>query len=196
MKIEINIDQTNLSGTVEEVFRTLTDEQRTKIAESIMLQFLLEPHNGERAAYVASLVASIQNDPHGDEYINRGRTSYSRMTGDEIRTTDRFKRAMLEYKSTRDKMIELITGAAITTFRAKVTEFVQSDPQLQQVMATTLEHVRENFPKYTHDALMAWFVQGMSNMADGMNQALMQAGNAEHMTKHLTDRLRSTGVNV
>lgn len=197
MRIEINIDQTNLAGTVEEVFRSLTLEQRIKISESIMLQFLVEPHNGERAAHEASFIARLKEN-HDDAYIGHSynRKRYCDMTEDEVRSTSRFKDGVKDYKSTRDKMIEEITSAAIQTFRASVTEFVKSDPQLQQVMATTLEHIRENFPKYTHDAMMAWFIEGMRDMTRGMQQALTQAGTAEGMTKSLVDRLRSTGLQV
>lgn len=192
MKIELNIDNAN-AGTVEEVFKSLTPEQRVIIAESIMRQFLLEPHNGERLAFRNSEIARL-GKYGGSDWIDGCSRSYTSMTPEQITRSEKFKEAMKNYKSTRDTMLEEITKTAVTAYRAKVEEFVKTDPQLQEVMKLTLEAIRADFPKFAHDALMAWFVQNMQAMGDGMLKALFLAENSNQFAERITKQLRERTV--
>jgi len=198
MKLELNIDQATIGPTVKELFDTLTVEDRKELSRQIMEKFLAEPHNGERAAYEAATIAEIKTWP-GDEYVyvqghGSTRVEYKFMTDLQARSTDRFKKRMEAFKSTREIMISEITKTAVEAYRGAVTDYVQKDPQLQQVLAATIDAVKTDFPKFVHDALVGWFITNLQQQAGSMLQAISQSANAGLLAESVDQRLRARGI--
>lgn len=189
MQVTLNIDA-NLAGSVKEVFDALKPEDKRQLALAVMEKFMAEPHQAERQQCEVTLIAAMRErgtEVYADGF---GYTKCTSLTDDKIRSTREFRDRMTEYKSTRDVMIAEITTLTIQTYRAEVKRLVESDPQIAAMRETVLVKIKEDFPKYVHDAMAAWFVQGLTNMQEGMMKALMQASSAENFAKEITDRLR------
>jgi len=183
MKIELNIDQTTLGPTIEDVFKTLSQEDKAALAKQVMLEFLNTPHNGERKVHEAEVVKGIKLDPY-----------YRDWTEERIRSNYVFTEKMGQWQSTHNKMVRAISDAAVAEYRAQAKELVQNDEQLKQVAVVVMEEIRKDFPKFVHDAMMAYFVEQMNGMSQGLIKSLCQANNAESLTQQINQRLMSRGI--
>jgi hypothetical protein len=192
MQVTLNIDA-NLAGSVAEVFAQLKPEDKRSLALAIMEKFLSEPHTLERAAFEAEVISDIRDRNEEIWTSGYGRRLASACNEAEIRGSSDFRDRLAKYKSTRERMVEAITGAAIDSYRAAAKSLVESDTQIEKVKGEVLEQIRQDFPKYVHDAMAAWFVQGLVNMKDGMMQALMQAHTNEAFRNSVTEKLRLNG---
>jgi hypothetical protein len=190
MQVTLNIDA-NLAGSVAEVFAELTPADKKQLALAVMEKFIAEPHKAEREAFENSLILRLQTS--GVETWVNGRYQNTK-DAHEIRQSTAFKDASAKFKSTRETLIEEIIKATIETYRAEVKRVVESDPQIQAVKERVIAAIREDFPKYVHDAMAAWFVSGLTSMQSGMMAALMQAGNAEQFSKSIAQKLQLPGA--
>lgn len=194
MKVELNIDSTTLGPTVQDVFNQLTPEQKQQLALEVMRGFLTEPHGAERIAYEQKLFDGWRRtgarlraqwgyaNPHGD--IDAAAAS-----DDTLRHTDAYVEQMKGFTSTRSVLVAEITKAAIATYRESAEALVKADPQLQAVLAQVLDEVRKDFPKYVHDAMIAWFCSNLTRMGEGIGQALMQSSQAAQLSDDVLRRL-------
>lgn len=186
MQVTLNIDA-NLAGSVAEVFAELTPADKKQLALAVMERFISEPHKAEREAFEASVIAEARElNVEIDYRGSRAKDAAEK----EIRTSRFFTERVSKFKSTRETLIEEITKAAVETYRAEVKRVVESDPQIQAVREKVIASIREDFPKYVHDAMAAWFVSGLTGMQGGMMAALMQAGNAEQFSKNIAQKLQ------
>lgn len=195
MKLELNLDQATIGPTVQELFSSLTIAERKEVSRQILVNFLTEPHGGERAAYEANLVAELKaSDSEEYSQATYGRKKLSEMSEPQIRGTDLFKKRLETYRSSRDVMLAEITKVAVETYRAEVTHYVQNDPQLQAALKITLDAVKEDFPKFVHDAMVGWFITSMQQQGTTMMSALYQAQETKMVVNNLEVSLRSRGV--
>lgn len=188
MQVTLNIDA-NLAGSVAEVFAELTPEDKKHLALAVMREFIAEPHKAERGAFEATLIADFR-ERNVEIYVVNGRRGAKDLSDAQIRGSSEFRDRTEKFKSTRETLIEEITKATIETYRAEVKRVVENDPQIQAVKERVIAAIREDFPKYVHDAMAAWFVSGLTSMQSGMMAALMQAGNAEQFSKSIADKLQ------
>lgn len=190
VQVTLNIDA-NLAGSVAEVFAELTPADKKQLALAVMEKFIAEPHKAEREAYELSVIQDLRDrkvEIYTGSYSSR--KSADSLSDAEIRSSSEFRDRLAKFKSTRETLIEEITKAAVETYRSEVKRVVESDPQIAAVKEKVIAAIREDFPKYVHDAMSAWFVAGLTSMQTGMMSALMQAGNAEQFSKHIMQKLQ------
>jgi len=190
MQVTLNIDA-NLAGSVAEVFAELSAEDKKKLALVVMEKFIAEPHKAEREAFEASVIGRLR-EQNTEIYLSSryGRAGAKNCSDEDIRGSSEFRDRVSRFKSTRDALIEEITSAAVVTYRAEAKRLVETDPQIAAVKECVLAQIREDFPKYVHDAMAAWFVSGLSSMQAGMMSALTQAATAENFAKNVAQKLQ------
>jgi hypothetical protein len=190
MQVTLNIDA-DMAGSVKEVFAELTSADKKTLARAVMEKFIAEPHKAERAAFEATIVSDLI-ERNAEIYTGYGRKDAIKCTEEQIRSSSEFLERVAKYKSTREILIEEIITATIETYRSEVKRLVQSDPQIAAVKEKAIAQIRDDFPKYVHDAMAVWFVNGMNAMQGGMLAALNQAGSAQQFAKNLAEKLKIT----
>lgn len=192
MQVTLNIDA-NLAGSVADVFAALSVDERKQLAMAVVEKFLAEPNAAERKAHEATVIQKMIDDNTEIYYSYGNNKRAATMKPEELLGTNEFKKRMEGYKSTRDVLIAEITNAACAQYRESVSKLVKEDPKIQAIKEAVLAEIRKDFPAYVHDALAAWFVEGMTSMKDGMMRAIMQTQSAESFQKRVTERLQLGG---
>lgn len=191
MKVELNIETSQLGDTIIDVFKNFTKKEKKEMAEKVLMKWLTEPYEIERSIKIADAIKKIKDK--GDTIYSGGiYKKPSLLTDEQIADTNECSREMENFKSSRDIMIEEITSEAIKHYKKIIPEKIENDKQLEKVMKATTGVIKEDFPKFVHDAMIAWFAHNMSSMANGINTALQQSSNAEAMAKGIAER---TGIN-
>jgi len=155
MKLELTIDATNIKETLGETFKSLTPEEKKELALKVLQGWLAEPYDVERQAWVQEKLVEVRNGRYADDFKGKSDTYVM----DHYGARDSFK----NFVSSRELMINTITSEVTTHYKNEIKTMIESDPKIQAMKEVTMEEIRENFPKYSHDALMYWFSESMSN---------------------------------
>jgi hypothetical protein len=178
MKIELNIDAANIGDTVVDMFKNLTPEKRDELAREVINRWFDMPYGAEKEMHERSGVLKMQ-----------AMSEHKNKSDSECRKSWEFDKIAGEFKDTRalflKETVELVSKGVIQV----VAERLKNDPEIQKMVDAVTADVKVNFPKYVHDAMIAWFCGNMNSMAQGMSSALFQSGNTQQQLNDLTKRL-------
>ena len=182
MEVRLNIDSGNLGETVVDLFHQLSPETRQQVATDVLREWLREPYE----------VEAQMLDRQAIEEVRKNYTGYQNKVLDDRECRDhyRFREIRDRQKSTRHLMVEQITAAVIRHHKKVVTDEIQRDPQIQAVLQETLVSIRENFPKFVHDAMVAWFSSHMQQLGQGIGEALVQSRQTAAMTQRIAEKVQ------
>lgn len=177
MEVKLDIDSANLGGTVQEVFNNLNTDEKKELAREVLLKFLQEPYDYERKVYEQQVVERLK------------KTDYHRNDSEsQIRSSYRFREAMGSYKSQRDVMVEQIVSNTIEFFKNGIAKDLEEDEQIQKMRDEVCKYIKENFSKFVHDAMVAWFCGNMSSISNGIVNSLVQGD----MNKSMIEEIKSS----
>lgn len=182
MKISIDVDEGMVGKSVEDILKGLAPEERTKIAEEIMKEWLVTTfHDSERAVKEKQVIDQLRKD---DQWNNlKGKTD------DQIRSDYDMRRKMEGWKSSREIMIATITQQMATAYKDYVKEIVENDPSFKTMKEEVAKIVRESFPKMVHDAMIAWFAEQMGTVMKGVHDSMVQIPQLATFQQELATRL-------
>lgn len=185
MKVEIEIEASQMGETVVELFNSITAEEKKQIAIDIMSDFLKNPYKrGAEENREKALTDILENG-----------TSWDKKTLSELGSRDEMlKHSLVTNKAekmpnVKGQMIENVTDAVKKHLLEHVDIMVKSDPEVQEILKVTMEVIKKDLPKYMHDAMMAWFCSHMDMVASSASTALMQSTNAMNFASTVQQRL-------
>lgn len=179
MKVQIEVDESAVGKTVEEILKNLPAEKQQEIAREVMKQWLDQNiHTNERALHEKEVIAKIRQD------------SYWRDKSEaDIRTCHSFGNAMSAFRSSKEIMVKAISDEVISYYKEMVKDLVEKDPVLAAMREQVAQVVRESYPKMVHDALLHWFSGRMNAVMDETQNALRQIPDITSFQNKLADRL-------
>jgi len=180
MKVELNIDASNIGETIIDMFTKLTEEQKETIALTVLSDWLKSPELIEKSALHREAL----------EYA-RPRRWNAELSEAKLMETSEYKYYLKDKPTTKTLMIHKITSEVIKYHEKAIGDMIRSDPEMDRIMKETMVTIKENFPKIVNDAMIAWFCSNMQTMAQGVGTALHQSQSASQMVQQLTDRINS-----
>lgn len=179
MKIEMNIDASNIGETLLDVFKTLNEDQRKEVAVKVLHEWLREPECIHRTGLHRKALA-----------FARERNSWHKEKSDEwFSSTDEYKRFMKDNKTPKEIMIDTITKEVIEWQKKEITKAIKADPLVEQMKNETMAAIKEQFPRIVNDAMIAFFCQNMSEMASGLSRALMMTHQTDQTVKKIAEKV-------
>ena len=122
IQITFNIDSANIGSTVEDVFKSLTAEDKRELARGIMLEVMTKPNEAERLVFEQQTVEQLIR-----EYENASYTHDRIRTEAEARGSYRFRERMAKFESSRDRMMRMIVEETTRQYKDMVAELVKND---------------------------------------------------------------------
>jgi len=169
-----------MGDTVVKLFENLTPEQREKVATNVLEKWLSEPYSAEKRVKEEEILKEIRR--RNDSY-DRGKSDQ------EIIDSYDFQQRLSGFKSSREKMVEEITKQSVEFYKKQIEEKIKNDEKLNKVMNEVLEQIQSNFPKLVNEAMMAWFFNNMSTMANDAKMSLMQSQNAMNAVEEIVQKV-------
>ena len=186
MKLELTIDATNIKETLGDTFKSITPEEKKKLALEVMKGWLAEPYDLERQAWVQEKLVEARNGRYKEEFVGKSDAQVM----DHYNVRESFK----NFVSSREFMINTITSEITSHYKKEISAMIESDPKIQAMKEVTMEEIRENFPKYSHDALMYWFSQSMSSLMTNMSMGMNQSTNNQALITEIQNKLTTAGI--
>lgn len=182
MKVELTIDANQMGDTLVDLFKNLTVEQKESVALKVLSDWLKEPLDVETRALDSDAILYARN-----------KYSYNKeKSPEDVRKSSEYADYIKSHPSTRSLMVKEISTQVIEFHKKQITENIQSDPEMTKIMDATLETIKENFPKFVHDAMIAYFTTQMGSVMSGLSQALFQSQQAENLSREVHKRITGT----
>lgn len=189
IQITFNIDSANIGSTVEDVFKSLTAEDKRELARGIMLEVMTKPNEAERLVFEQQTVEQLIR-----EYENASYTHDRIRTEAEARGSYRFRERMAKFESSRDRMMRMIVEETTRQYKDMVAELVKNDEQTQAMMADVQATFIKSFPTLCQQAMNSFFVSRMAEISTAMNAAFMQQTNLQMFSQDVRNALGAHGI--
>lgn len=191
MQVTINVDSSTIGGTVEEVFKSLSPEDKKELARQLMVEVLTSPNGAERKVYEDRLAEQIYEKNKNSSY---DRERYA--SPDRAKESYEFRNAIGSYKSSREIMVGEIVQSACAHYKAQVAELVANDPQMIAMYEETREAMIANYPAMVQAAMIHWMAGQMGQIGAAVQAAQHTNINVGMALTQLTESLKRQGINV
>lgn len=176
MKIELNIDQTNIGTTVEDIFKQLTPEQKFEIALQVTKNWLKE---NEHMSPVT--LKKLAEEKANAELPAEG--------GYGWKYTEALNKHAKELTARNTAVVNAVICAMTEQLKTACEVQIKQSPEMQAMLATMVEQLKLDYPKFVHDAMIVWFASHMENVSQGVTTALMQSSRAETISDAVNRRI-------
>ena len=164
MELKVELESSQVGSTVEEIFASLTVDQKQAIAKDLMEKWLLEPREIE--------MRSIQ--PDALKYArDRYSSYYDGKTDAVVAQSSDYKEYLQKHKTSRDTMIEEIKLETISYYKQQVNEMLKNDEQTNVIKDEVMKEIRADFPLIIKKALMASIMGILPNMMSDISYNCM-----------------------
>ncbi len=194
MKLELNIDSSQIGGTIVETFNLLTQEDRKELAKQVMLEWLREPHDIERQIKEQQVLEQTRAKMK-EEYLAARSRGYGygdnnpdNMNDQQIKDRSEYRVHFQSWRSTRERMIETVVQATLEHYKEAVTVLVCTDPQLEAKLEQVKAQTVNLFPQIVQSCLMQWFSSHMNDVAMQVGMMANQLSGVQSTLNMLTGK--------
>lgn len=184
MQITMNVDASQMSESVVEILKSLNEEQRKDIAKDILVKWLQEPNSFEHAAHSREVIIRLRNDYY---YKN----DFKDASDEDIKQHYKYKEEIKKYPTAKEVMVGEITNQIVSYYKEEVVNFIKNDETVNNILAVTLAQIKEDFPKYVHNAMVYYFTQNLNNLGNLAAGAMSQANVALNLSNQIQEKLRN-----
>jgi hypothetical protein len=189
MELKIEINSSNMAGTIEEVFATLSLEEKKAIATQVLTKYIEEPYLAELQLKKQNFAAKKRTDGAYKGY--NPRIPATEMTDDEIikEWAYDFNTFCTTNKGSKQVMMEEVLQATITTFKEQATTMVRDNAELKLIFNQVADKMKEDFPKLIHDIMVVWFTSQFNSAMQMASNALQQSNMNNEYLQDIRNKL-------
>lgn len=191
IQITFNIDSANIGNTVEDVFKSLTEDDKRELARGIMLEVLTKPNGAERLAFEQQTIEQLIR-----EYENASYQGDRIRTEAEARASYRFRERMAKFESSRDRMMKMIVEETTNQYKDMAAGLIKNDEQTQATLAGVQADFIKAFPSLCQQAMNSFFVLKMAEISVAMNNSFIQQTNLQMFSQDVKTTLAAHGLIV
>lgn len=188
MKVELEIPAEHLGETVVDLFKSLGDDSKKHIAEKVMAGFL------EGGRFTEMELAGFRQQAIADVRRNDNR-GYGSFDPDDYyykpKIAARIAELQVLHGASRVALAKGFAAEVHAHFSAEVKRLVAEDPEIQAAIKATVETVKELFPKYVHDAMLAYFSGQMGAVMQDVQTAMMAIDGSDQRLQLLEQKLKA-----
>ena len=177
MQVTLQINPEQLSETVGDLFKNLSEEQKMTIAADVYRGWLMDTPHAELAAYEMQTITklSLKNPGQGVQDI---RSSYD------------FKEEMKKFRSIKSEMMQAMIPEALNHMKKVVDTTIMDSPDMQEAVKVITEVMSSEFPKYVQQAVTNSFARNaLQDVYDKLNTQHYELTNMEQAMKIVKERL-------
>ena len=190
MKLEINISEADFGHELKSILDSLSIEEKKEIAKEVMIKALNEVTDNQRTLAEKEAKVFQQIIDNLGSY-NDEKNKFINSNIAEKRKHYKYNDLMKNVKSAKELAYEALAKEATATFQMEAKNLIQKDEKLKLYWEETAKEIRDNFPKFIHDAMSYYFASQLSSMQSGIQQAIMQSQNAASQLENINRRIGS-----
>lgn len=191
MQISLNIDSSNIGGTIEQVFADLSHEEKRELAKTVMLEVLRTPMESERVVYERQVIDTLIEETKGETY-----SSYRITDAASARSSHKYRERMQKFQSTSDRMMTMIVNATVAHYKELVTELVKNDEQLAAQYVSVRDKIVADFPATVQTAMALQFASQMGQVSNFLLQQQVAPNQAQVLALSIQQQLSNQGIHI
>jgi len=175
MKVELNIESSQLGETVIDLFKNLTPEEKQNVASQVLKEWLKEPSLFETCNYEQQLIEDFRTGKIKSSSYN---TKYDKDTSIQaIRDDYEFKKRVENYRTSKQGLIESTKFEILDYYKKSIAEEIKKDEMVNKIKEETYKQLVLEFPKIITQVLVLVFANNLSTVQyqiqDSFNKSVM-----------------------
>lgn len=177
MKIELNVEGSQLDAEVKELLANLTDEQKQGLAKDMLSSALQHTESLMLKSNAIEKALNETNTKFGKNYELEGGTlrgstwiNGSNFYDHKNYFNDRVK----EYSAVGTYFRDVVLNEISTFAKSEVKNLVEQSSLINGAIDKAKATIEQSLPKIVHDAMVMYFATQMSSMMSGLASSMMQ----------------------
>jgi hypothetical protein len=187
MKIELNIEPSQIGETVIDVFKTLTPEDKKEMAIQIMREWLKEPSLFESCNFEQQLIHEYRTG------IRKPNSTYDKFDENTPESTIRndyyFKKSVEEYKTSKQGLVEATKREMLVYYNEEIAKELKLDVTINKIKEETYKELTANFPRIITEVLIMAFSSNLANMQHQIQDMTMKSYNVNSFIDQVRGKL-------
>jgi len=196
MKIELNIEGSQLDSEVKNLLDSLSAEQKNAMALDILTKTLNNSESKMKTSIAKEQALTDTNKKYNKKY---------RLIKNDIATESDwgyvdcdhkiyFNNKVKEYNDVGTYFKESILKEMLEFGVSKVKNLIENSPIVNEALESAKEEIKTMLPKIVHDAMVLYFTSQITQMMNGISGALMQCGNSNAMLADIQNKLTQHNI--
>lgn len=167
MEVKINIEAGQIGDTVIDLFKNLKEEDKRSLALEVLKEWLISPEFLEVENKKQILISEFREGKRNLYYSSQ---KVSDLSDEQLIRDSSFQKALLEYKNSKQIMVEEIKTEVINYYKEFIKNELQTNEKVEKIKNDTFDEVKTLFPKIIYDVL----VQNFSNMLSNQSYKIQE----------------------
>jgi hypothetical protein len=187
MEVKINIESNQIGDTVIDLFKNLSAEKKEELALQIMKEWLQSPDLFETTNYEQLVIDEFRQGKRSPDYYNR---RYDVNTDEAIiRKDDNFKRAINEYKTSKQILTENLKSEVVDYYKKYIAEELKNNETIERVKVETMKTITQLFPSIIMQVMIEVFASNLTTMQQDIYNTSWRAMNVEALTHDIMSKV-------
>jgi hypothetical protein len=189
MNVTLDLEGSQMSDNVVDLFSKLTTKQKEKIAVQVLEKWFAEPVGFERIAFEEAVIRKVRDGSFKLGYDNVN--EWVNKSDEQIKTHYAFRDHMKAFKGVREQMVETIVSEAVKVFNDKALDMIKNNPTYSAMWDKMEAQIMTDFPEIIKQSMMLHFANQMNNIQFALSQSLSNQGNLNLLKTNLTNILQT-----
>lgn len=190
MKIELNIEGSQLDNDVKNILGNLSDKQKNQMAENILTKTLNDCESRMKVSIAREKALKDTNEKFETKYIlEEGKLKSSNWSSPSYDHREFFDKRVKDYCDVGMYFKEYILESMLEHGKSLVSDVVKSSPLVTEAVSEASEKLREMMPKIVHDAMVCYFSSQITNVMMGVSSSLMMTNHNTQLLEELKEKL-------
>ena len=168
MEVKLNIEGSDMSMQLTDILSKMSEIDKRDLAKELLTNWLREPVTHERKVFEEKLLDNLEEEQEKNN-------AYNKQSREKLKDSYDFRERSRGFKSIKEQMVGIIVEEAIKYYKDQITELIKNDSQMNEIFEMTKDTIKENYPKYVHDAMVYFLAGNMDSIKTGVQKGVMQA---------------------
>jgi len=185
MEVTMKIEAHQMGETVLDIFKNLSEDDKKSLALDIMREWLKSPEFMESPNYEQLVI---------DEFRKGIRSAWTGRYNDDtpddvIRRDHNFEKTVREYRTSKQCMVESIRSEIVEYYNQELSKEIRDSEVITRIKDETFQEIAKRFPDIIQNTLVRVFSDHLLSLKLAIENAGMQAIQANGMTQQILSRL-------
>ena len=195
MKIELNVEGSQLDSEVKDILSTLTPEQKQEMAKQVLVDYFKNYDNSLDNAWIQKTAVNefrTELEKRKDSYDY---SNYYRLTDQQLIDTRYEVRNIIDRikKQKRDFVCEILKES-VEMARAEIKAMVEADEQIKKVKDEVLAEVKNSFAQLVKDSMLNYFSNQMSELFSSIHTNTSRNDYQSGTLQQIEERLNRNNI--
>jgi hypothetical protein len=190
MKVEINVEGSQLDSEVKELLASLTPDQKREMAADILAKTLMSTESSLQMSIARQKALTKVNEIFNTKYTLGSRNELSNYPSYDH--TRKFHELVKEYGDVAAYFKEVILAEILKQAQEMVKNTVEQSVVVKDALEQTKTELQNMLPKIVHDAMVVYFTSQMTSLMNTVAGNVFQTKANTELLSDLQNKIENS----